>query len=76
MYPHPARQVNVYRKGVLCVPNSSKFFETPCVGIKSVWMKQELNSPRQLLCTFHFLGGGGGGRVGGLRLCHPPYYPP
>ena len=28
---HPVHQVNVFSKGVLCTPDSSKFFETPCV---------------------------------------------
>ena len=28
MSQHPARQVNVSRKGVLCAPDYSKFFET------------------------------------------------
>ena len=30
MCEHPAHQVNVSRIGVLCVPDSSNFFGTPC----------------------------------------------
>ena len=28
---HPAHQVNISRKEVLCAPDSSKFFGTPCI---------------------------------------------
>ena len=31
MCEHPTHQVNVSTKGVLCAPDSSKFFETPCI---------------------------------------------
>ena len=33
---HPAHQVNVFRKGVLCAPDSSKFFGTPCISAFSL----------------------------------------
>ena len=32
MCQHPAYQVKVSRKGVLCEPDSSNFFETPCIS--------------------------------------------
>ena len=31
MCQHPTYQVNVSKKEALCVPDSSKFFETPCI---------------------------------------------
>ena len=31
MCQHPAHQVNVSRKGILCAADHSKFFETPCI---------------------------------------------
>ena len=31
MCQHPIHQVNVSRKGVLCAPDYSNFFETPCI---------------------------------------------
>ena len=31
MCEHPAHQVNVSRIGVLCAPDSRKFFGTPCI---------------------------------------------
>ena len=31
MRQHPGHQVNVSRKGVLCAPDYSKSFETPCI---------------------------------------------
>ena len=31
MWEHPAHQVNVSRIGILCTPDSSKFFGTPCI---------------------------------------------
>ena len=31
MCQHPAHQVSVFWKGVLCAPDYSKFFETPCI---------------------------------------------
>ena len=34
MCRHPAHQVNVSRKGVLCAPDYSKFFETPCINVE------------------------------------------
>ena len=38
MCQHPTHQVNVSRRGVLCAPDSSKCFETPCIT------KQVMNS--------------------------------
>ena len=35
MCEHPAHQVNVSQIGVLCVPDSTKFFGTPCVLVFS-----------------------------------------
>ena len=37
MYQHPpTHQVKVSRKGVLCAPDSCKFFETPCIFFKAI----------------------------------------
>ena len=38
MCEHPAHLVNVSRIGVLCAPDCSKFFGTPCI-IKTIYFK-------------------------------------
>ena len=37
MCQHLTHQVNVSRKGVLCAPDSSKYFETPC-SLETNWL--------------------------------------
>ena len=36
----------------------------------------ELEVPQPLAAGAHSKFFGGGGRVGGLHMCHPPYHPP
>ena len=52
MCQHPTRQVNVSRKGVLCAPDSRKFFETPCI-IRTLKEDQPLRLLLNLL-FYHF----------------------
>ena len=56
MCQHPAHQINVSRKGVLCAPDYSKFFGTPypvgstlSVVLSGCLTRREINAARIVL---------------------------
>ena len=52
MCEYPAHQVTVSRIGVLCAPDSGKFFGTPCISRKDISLQR---LPRVSLQYFHII---------------------
>ena len=68
-------EIDAMMTSSLCFPASvSKTCQRQPTELKLGKMIVHLKFHKVYVLNF-FFGGGGVGRVGGLRMCHPPYYP-
>ena len=71
------REMWVNHFETLGIPLNSENFDSNFLAllllVLKTFFKYAVRIQLEPWCTFQILGGG---RVGGLRMCHPPYHPP